>query len=451
MKRYIKFTATVLSVAFLLSGCSKEENVMTSSTEIQYEQDVVVNTDKLYDVLGAEDVWKEIISDDNLYADMNVQVEVPDVSNMMVIKAEPKVYASEDKKNILLNLTDAQVYKYDEEFVPKGDIQLEISRTEELIEYYSGNTQEAKDNRYYLEISLGELNDKYSVAPEDYVSADTYEGSKFLIYMNNIKYVVEFSSTPDINGLSEEKSSIEIYPLDMRTFNADIQYDDIWLNDWVRDDWVTEENITTITKEEAEELAIDFATIIIDEDFEVYDSYPLKWLGKNLGIVTEDYWYDGYVVNLCRSIDGVKVDYNQYYNGSSYYDATTGEELSTTGAHGLERMHICVTEQGVISFCYENPYTVEGIEVGQVELLPYETIKECIIGELSTGMYYNGGDYKYMDLMYYPIRDNKTDEYLYIPVWRFVDDKFDWMTTKYILINAMDSSIINAINQTTLE
>ncbi len=453
MKKTSKSLIFMLCIILIVSGCSKEEkkNDTASNTESVYASDVIVNADKLYDVLGAEDVWKETVSDVNLYAEINVQVEVPDVNNMMVIKTEPKVYTSEEKKNILLDLTENQVYKYDEEFVPKEDIQLEIDKTEELIEYYSGNTQEAKDNREYYEKLLGELNDRYSVAPEDYIVADSCEGNKYLISRNDIKYVVEFNSFSDLNGLAQEKSSIYIYLLDVRNLNEDKQYDVIGVNDWVRDDWITEENITTITEEEAKEIAVEFATQIADGNFVVYDSYPLKWYGRDMGIITEDYWYDGYVVNLCRTISGVEVDYNQYYNGTYYYDETTGEKTSTNGGHGLERLHICVTTQGVISLSYENPYIVGNTEVGAVEILPFSTVKECIVGELSTGMYYNGEVYKYMDLIYYPIRDYKTNEYLYIPVWRLVDDKFGWITQKYILINAMDGSIINAVNQTTIE
>lgn len=451
MKKNFKSLIFILCMAFELTGCSNEseKNGTISDTSGGYDSEVIVNTDKLYDVLGAEDVWKETISDVNLYAEINVQVEVPDVTNMMVINTEPKVYTSEEKKNILLNLTDSCVYKYDEEFVPKEDIQLEIDKTESLIEYNSGNSEDAKSNRVYYEGMLATLNEKYAQAPDEYVLADDYVGDLFLIIMNDIKFVVEFKEYSIVDGYVEEKSSVDIYPLDIRNINNEQQYDEIWLNDWVKDDWIVEENITTISEEEAEKIALEYASLIADGEFVVYDIYPLKWIGKKYEIIAEGSWYDGYVVNLCRSINGVDVDYNAYMQRDYWNDA--GEEIESNYGYGTERLHICINAQGIVNLYYENPYVIGEAEVGQVELLEYSNIKDIIIEELSTGMYSNGANYKYMELLYYPIRDVKTNEYLLIPVWRLIDDKFGWLCIDYMLINAMDGSAINAMNQTNIE
>lgn len=128
-----------------------------------------------------------------------------------------------------------------------------------------------------------------------------------------------------------------------------------------------------------------------------------------------------------------------------------------------ERMEICIDETGIVDFKWINPVQVNEIINSNVEVLPFDDIKNIFLKQiLITNAYVEGSNIQHLEITINritlglaKIARKDTDGYMYVPAWDFfgisntqyIGEESAYLDERYgrsfMTINAIDGSIID--------
>jgi hypothetical protein len=199
------------------------------------------------------------------------------------------------------------------------------------------------------------------------------------------------------------------------------------------------DNACSLTEEEAETTARQFAERLGFSDLEPAEVMPLGWTvntGDGFGEKTDV--IEGYAITLRHCIYGVFYDdteenYEEYYNTLT----TTSDRYCITS-----EMTIYVNSCGVIYMSYVNPLKVNSV-TENVPLLSLDNIKDIMAETLKEQ---SKTEFNEMKLMYFRLCDDKSDGslYSYVPAWRLAYRVTSGNPVKYcVVVNAIDGSVID--------
>ena len=169
---------------------------------------------------------------------------------------------------------------------------------------------------------------------------------------------------------------------------------------------------------------------------------------------TQDNIAEGYWLHYAQSTTGY-VPNGYYLRNAETFLGYENLDIEYGQYWDQELLDIFVTEEGILSVTWRNPMNVAGVEIGDVQLLPYEQAQARIRTMLEYGvkgskkLHRNTGNVYVEQVMLSaylrPIQDDRAHALL-TPVWivRFTtDDSRRWYTDPYFLvIDATDGSLV---------
>ena len=446
-----KLIIFVCSGLLFLTGCGKDKVDYVTETNTPTDGIATnMSTGTLEEQIGAEDVWEEDI-DIAKGKKICAEVVIPDASGMKVVNLERVSFDAEFKESFMNCLTDGPVYKYDYEFLPKEEIEKNIEYYRDAIadaEAQGYDVYDEESEYYYLYSKLQELEEELEVAPEDYVLADDYSGNSFLFTYNDVEYIISFLEWSD----NERKIELDIKnPVEI--IDED-QYAGVFYGSSGDYTVSSDDNINRcdITEEEAKEVASDFVNQFGLGDFKVVETEMLL-IYCNLEDDSLETFLYGYTFKFYRCIDGIEVDGNKYKESKvvneQFYESQTEDYDLSSKDDCFEEILIYVTDEGVVKMNYSAPFIYKDVVAEDVSLLSFDTVKSVVIEEILAKSYYEYDTMRRMELGYYNYWDNDYDNAVIIPVWKLTTDTNGKCSHRdsYVLINAMDGSVINVGKQ----
>lgn len=425
-----------------LTGCNRTEVVYgdetTGSQQAQNIHEEAVSGN-LRDSLGIgeEKMWKESVELAGGPADIKVTLDVPDVSKLYTVSVSEYYLTSEDKQRIAECFMDADSLKVDKEMeFTKERIESEIRSNEEIIKAYRtlDFVDERKIAAYEFEIerlkTLLATAPGYNEVSEEVggYSANHYTGTK-----GDVEYSIHFYADESRNRsawfLKTENPSY--------FFETDSDPEAVG---YYNAGFTEQNNHCIMEKEEAEEKAIQLCEELGLPPMTVVLINDLKWFTDD----SEFSEYNGYVVRLARSIDGVATDTCTYFDDTLYV-----EDPTTKLPYSTEYVEVIINDKGILEVSCKGLLT-RG-ELGEsVKLLSYSQIQEIFREEMKI-LDITEPSYWLLTLSYARMRnESNMDEYVYIPVWKLNTVSSWWgmdlrMETvgSGIWINAMDGSRID--------
>lgn len=492
----LKETIYICIVTLCLTGCGKDKVEYVDETQNIQATAGDASIEDIKTKLSVEDYWEEIVDLEN-GKKIEANITVPDTSGMKVVTATQKFYGPEDREQLLNAIADGNVYKYDYDFLPKGNIypimeeyRAALDVNEEAGAYEPGTVHYDNGGYYTVEYDdleeeyekLAEYEKDYEAASENLLVADDYGNHVYRFDYNGLDFLMTFYDyeynakrycapfEPDEKIMSEFKyeyadlQTIEMTLFDSRDILGDDSYQSINMNlGNIKPD---AENKCTISVENAQSMAEDMVEAMDVGDFKIVRSYPLH-LSCYIDEVNSDSIYNGHVFYFYREIDDVTVDGNMYeyldytraeqlcmeeYISTHYTEEEYNERMENDGigigadilpACCFEEIIICVNDNGIIYMKYDAPKEITSVLAEDVSMVSFDGIKSSVKDEMLASEVYDYRKFRYMELTYFPLR-NKDDinSYSIVPAWRLsstepIDSK------DYIVINAMDGSIIN--------
>lgn len=437
-----------------LTGCGKDKVDYVTETNTPTDGIATnISTGTLEEQIGAENVWEEDIDVDK-GKKICAEVVIPDATGMKVVNLERVSFDAEFKENFMNCLTDGPVYKYDYEYLPKADIQ-------ENIDYYKGiiaNLEEQgyepyneDDEYYHWYRALKAEEELLEQAPEDYVLADDYSGYTYLFENDGVEYIVNF-----IGDVSTMDRWIVLDVKNPEETIDESNYTGVFYQ--TTGDYTTmdEEDINTnrcdITEEEAKKAALDFVSCLELGEFKIVGTEMMS-VYCTLEDGSAETFYYGYSFKLYRAIDDIEVDGNDYINSpvtdEQYRESLTDSYNAASCNMCFEEIKIDVTDKGVVRMTYMSPHRYKETVAENVNLQSFDSVKSVAIEEISAKSYYEYDTMRRMELGYYNYWDEDTENTVVIPVWKLTTDISGNCTPSdsYVLINAMDGSVINVGKQ----
>ncbi len=471
-KRYIKILLLGCFCMVSLAGCNKEK--------VQYIDDTDVNTDTdssttmLKEELQVEERWEETIKINNTNIVIDAELTIPEISNVSVIEANAKVFQPEERKAVMDTFSQ-EIYYYGGDYYTKSELDDLIKQEEEKIEKMKNSEIYEADQEFalgYIEVSedvIEKLREGYDDATEEHVVATDFSYNSFLIKYNGLDYIFRFDS-----GYDKSNSAVMYSSVTMELANYYDMYDnpyDIEENGFqfeihgVYGSVESTDNLCQITVEDAKEVAVDFLNQMDVGRFEVVREQPLYGYHILEGNPPEN-WNNGYVFVFHRKVNEMKVDGEYIYKNNYNYlseQALKNKKINgiptTEMNYGLEEIVLYVNDIGVIKMEYYYPLELGETIASDVNLLEYAKIKDAFINELDNLL--NGGSDLYasesyikftnLDFVYFPLINYEGNTYKLslIPAWRLSDKEIqtDKIPMHFIVINAMDGSVINVGNR----
>lgn len=381
----------MLALMAALSGCGKQEVVYDETSDVKEQEVNKTSSMSLRDMLGCgeETVWREDIEGANGTIKIMAPINIPDTESLYTVETEKYYVTAEDKKSLAEYFMDADTIKVDKESV---------------------TTREATGN-----------SDEISGEPGDY-SEDFYTGSR-----NGVDYAISFYADEGQN-----RSAWRLY-----SASEDRQ--------WLDSLDAYHSNQCSMTAEEAQEKAVKLCEELGLPSMTPVIVNDLEWIDESLQYTTPGYTseYNGYVVELARSVNGVATDITYYSdNGES------GDGELTEIPYSTEQVIVVLTDDRIVEVFYKGILT-DGKMGKPVKLLSLEQIKEIFRKELEKEEMEGVVRWEELTLTYMRVPDeNNPNTFRYIPVWRlsqiYQNESMQQWPGGYILLNAMDGSRIDA-------
>lgn len=166
----LKETIYICIVTLCLTGCGKDKVEYVDETQNIQATAGDASIEDIKTKLSVEDYWEEIVDLEN-GKKIEANITVPDTSGMKVVTATQKFYGPEDREQLLNAITDGNVYKYDYDFLPKGDIypimeeyRAALDVNEEAGAYEPGTVH--YDNGGYYTVEYDDLEEEYEKLAE---------------------------------------------------------------------------------------------------------------------------------------------------------------------------------------------------------------------------------------------------------------------------------------------
>lgn len=431
------------------AGCGKEkvkyvEDETTTSTENTtiYEVDTgAVNN-------SYEEVWEATgVGNNNI---IDATVTMSDNTEFKIFEATKNYFDSEETEKFIKSITNDVVYKYDIEDYPKYMLEELMEECNETIAYYE--SEGLDENEYYhlyddQYTKLNEYTELYGSASTDLIEATEFDASTYLINYNGISYSLCMGKEYDYGN------KIVMTPTE--------EYEYIWGKEQENTVYSVEkegsvaenpENMCTITKEEAENQAVEFVENLQIDGMKLTETKPAYITAYNEKDDTYDYWYNGYVMTFGREVDGSlikKSDYvykygtdieNLYYEQCYEWYSDFHENYYFYYGYGIETMYVVVNDNGIVYFSYEYPLTIGSVMAENINTISLDSVKQIMMEEIETKEYYQNKKFTACELRYFPVKDEEDKDLIAImPVWVL----HDTYSTTMVVVSAVDGKVIN--------
>ncbi|MBP3326244.1 MAG: hypothetical protein J6L77_07515 [Coprococcus sp.] len=383
-------------------------------------------------------------------------IQTPDADKMDIAHFTPYSFSNEDKKKIAEALFDKEkgIYLDDYEHRTKSDIQEQIDWNKKEIE----NAQENGDSSWAasLEEEIKSLEAELAEAPDTYPDAGDYSGDSFFGTREDIEYSLSMFSY-GADGEDEEEGMIGMGAYVYFGVKDDLSlrpYEGAsggYMTDYAEQGDIAGTNKSSVTAEEAEELAGNFLADMGVTDIVKTKTSDLYWMYYDEDGNTVANEADGYAISYARAVGG-----SPTYSGRTY-NVDNLQQINGWIDIPVETYSVFVYDGKVVQASWQQIYSQADSVEENVDLLSYEQIIEKANTEMAK--YYEQYPTRYkkvefndMRLAYYLVSDGE-GKCKYLPVWIFsqyeeyTDSDGSDTPTQLLIMNAMDGTIIDIIEE----
>ena len=475
--------------ALLLSSCQKtpEELVVQNKNDNELEQKI--NATDIQETSGIlPEYFSESIETDDGYLRVNIDAVtvLPEVKAYPVVEIEPMEITQEWADKIIF-LFIGDTVMYEKQYARTTDeLTTEIqasyqyikdelaeyektdpdyykrkySSTIEWIAYLNGlletSTNERKIHSRKFEGMNIEVQSDDAEATREYLESKGYSEDEIEEMMNN--YNNQINQQEFISGVAD-LGKARMASIDINKYSAKQQvvlFYNTESGGSTGTDFLTLEDPgveTNISYEQALKLSKELISGIGIEGMEMYE----RGYAPNYD---ENEFKSGYIHKLIftRTFNEVPVT----YVSESRYKTLNSEQLYREPWRD-EKLEISIDKTGVIGFEWINPVRVNQVINNNVEILPFEQIKNTFSKQiLINNAYREEGNTESVEininritLGLVKIAKKNSDEYMYVPAWDFfgtiteeyIDDMGSYIDDRYgvsfMTINAIDGTIID--------
>jgi len=383
-------------------------------------------------------------------------IQTPDADKMDIAHFTPYSFSNEDKKKIAEALFDKEkgIYLDDYEHRTKSDIQEQIDWNKKEIE----NAQENGDSSWAasLEEEIKSLEAELAEAPDTYPDAGDYSGDSFFGTREDTEYSLSMFSY-GADGEDEEEGMIGMGAYVYFGVKDDLSlrpYEGAsggYMTDYAGQGDIAGTNKSSVTAEEAEELAGNFLADMGVTDIVKTKTSDLYWMYYDEDGNTVANEADGYAISYARAVGG-----SPTYSGRTY-NVDNLQQINGWIDIPVETYSVFVYDSKVVQASWQQIYSQADSVEENVDLLSYEQIIEKANTEMAK--YYEQYPTRYkkvefndMRLAYYLVSDGE-GKCKYLPVWIFsqyeeyTDSDGSDTPTQLLIMNAMDGTIIDIIEE----
>ncbi len=442
-----------------LTGCGKKEvdyNLEGSSNQDGGEKTGTSDRAGIGGKLGVPESCNETINVGNSTLGsitINCEsIQTPDADKMDIAHFTPYSFSNEDKKKIAEALFDKEkgIYLDDYEHRIKSDIQEQIDWTKKEIE----NAQENGDSSWAasLEEEIKSLEAELAEAPDTYPDAGDYSGESFLGTKEDIEYSLSmFNYSEDEEGMTGMGAYVYFGVKDDLSLRPYEGASGGYMTDYAEQGDIAGANKSSITAEEAEELAGNFLADMGVTDIVKTKTSDLYWMYYDENGDTVANEADGYAISYARAVGG-----SPTYGGRTY-NVDNLQQINGWIDIPVETYSISVYDGKVVQASWQQIYSQADSVEENVDLLSYEQIIEKANTEMAKyyeqyPTRYKNVEFNDMRLTYYLVSDGE-GKCKYLPVWVFsqyeeyTDSDGSDTPTQLLIMNAMDGTIIDIIEE----
>lgn len=460
-KRKIVLMILVVMGIVVLSACSSGEDNGSGDKKGAQRKESSTGLSQFADDEG--DMWTDSWSTDTASGvSVNIStralVELPKVKQMSTVEVQRYTFNEENKKKIAEAVFGGEVYYYDEEHLPKAEIQELLDTWQENEEISEKGIQELKGQEG-KEKDLSDMEEELKEerakvkryekllkkASEDFEKVEgDYKGDEYIGNRDGIWYQLVFNTYEDgrfndIDLFAHDQA--DIYPdgLKGEKENCFTNQGDIKLES---------ENKCKMAKIDAEKTAREFLQKAGFSDLILAEEHTLEWVSGETDAELNDSLVNGW--SFTFSPGAQEAPFSDYVEFNDYSGVTAESEteiISDTRFSPQCGIIISVTDKGVVEAKFQNPITFIS-STPEVKLLPLEDIKKIIrdeIGEFAEFNYVankvSSMNFNRLTLGYYRLPDPEhKDQYTYVPAWRLWSNSGNSLS---FVVNAMDGSVVN--------
>ncbi len=479
-RKRVKSGLALLCAGFLLSGIT---GCGTGKTDVDYslgeqQEENTAEGDGNGNFLNIDtsESWK---AEFNVNSQQEVEsvkiaagITVPNTDSLSVVNMEEPEFDADFKKSLAESIFGSStIYIYGMEAPTRSELEERIelipewiADAEDSLEDMDPEDEDSQEwfadvdeEKAFYEAKLEEYQNMLDTAAEEHIPTTDFQQSKYISEWNGINYILNFmdDENPVDDGTyrsSFERSqtrgkSVWLAPEDEKELAPEElrdQYEVTWL---IGDDEDAEDNLCSLSEEEARQQAEQFATQIGFSAMECVKTDPLLWSSWE----SEDSYgtriTNGYAFYFRYCVDGVQL----YGSMEDYFCAYPSTDQNGKQYDLSCELMICVSDNGIVTMTLQNPLVETGI-TKNVSILSLDSIENIMIDELTENFdsyvpysYEEVQRLDYMQLIYFRVEDDTEEEsnrYSYIPVWRLSKGIPSNMQC-CIVVNAIDGSVID--------
>lgn len=436
-KKYI--TGVVIILLCAMTGCGSKKETTTVAT----------GTDALVlEEISSEDEIPETVSEvvegEKGSVTIDAEVILPEKYNTCkLLELETNYYYDESLKNLVEQIFD------------EGSYFLYMPYNKEQIAFLQGKLTElaplATDEREIMAFEDAQFFLEYDLANLTYEVEEISDEIKFYKVSEDeesTEYICDVFGTIDGKNyyLSVVKSDgaycyVSLKEWKMRNSDYQCVGDESF-------DVKLSGNVCSYTKDEAEELALEYVKSLGYEEFAPVRTYNSIYNTTYDGEVNS---VDAYTIYLGREYDSVQVPYF-YENYSEGYDTNWhfDENGNLQRGSGSEYIRVCVNSEGIAVVEINNPLKVKEVLSTDVTMLSFDTVNEIAKDEAKKMADEWDGYYSTIDEVAFGYDYIYEDSAIVLaPVWYYYEKEDSTRTFAYkhicIEINALDGTVIEGL------
>ncbi|BDF59146.1 hypothetical protein CE91St36_19630 [Christensenellaceae bacterium] len=415
-KRHTIFGIFILCIVFLATACQatpeqaavvgKLQNTNDNSSNATHED--TGSDSQLFQILGAPDRWvldkPSTSNNSHMTLNINAEVVLPETTEIPVVSADLRNFTQDDI-DVVKNIFFGENAKYNEYSTEtKENIEAHILSIKKELSTLD-NSPENSSYRDQLNSRINELESEYISAPSE---SNLKEAEPIL--QNG--FVVPGSEGGECEGFSVSTNKDgKRYIFEVANgWLGYLTYMSINDGDWAFTPTSGEPYNINTTKEDAAKQASELVSKITQD-------YELCYVGcaARQAKYSTDNW--GWACVFMRSINGVP---------TAYASNEIGEDMEDTNAAPVkyEKIMVVVNDNGIVSFKWESPMTINSIENESANLVPFNEIEKLALDAINTDymtqneMYDDFTvDVTRIELGLMRIKQPNSGAYYYSPVW----------------------------------